>query len=1105
MLLALGAALVALLLFAMQGEGGGGRHRAEAPEGRDAVSGEAPATEPTAPSAPSALLDLADQDPNRIEGPDVTIRGVVLHDGVPVEACELRVHRALAAGTNAFWPQRTKEEEESFLPPVARAGSDALGRFTLVVKRRSALVVEARKAGFGVARAYVLVPAEGDPGEATIELTRALVLRGRVVDPAGAPVAGASVRIASWQAQVPPVVELQTTNEAGEFLFDAIASGFLWMRVEAAGFPLLQRSVSLPVSGVFLVQLRAGGSIAGLVRLSSGAPVAGATVVLATDTPEGFTGRGEATSDAEGRFRIESILPGPVTSVIVLVPGWPPLVSSSGHASPVLALIKPGEEANCEIVIQAGATVRGVVVRGEPGAPAPGAAIRLLRMQQGFLADFTTGVADATGRFTLAGIPPGSYAIEASDGMWARKPRRNSWQQAPPTIDLDVVEGTEPPEQRILLEATGIVEGRMAEGTRPSNNAGVNLQVGDVWDSAQPDATGFFRFPNVAPAKNLVVQSWNPPAKSEPFDVEAGKVTKITLGAEAVPDFEGTVTDRQGRPVPGATVNAAPANNQQGGIVQQIQNNAWMAVTTDAAGRYRLIAPEWMRQQGTTSVWYALASHKDLASSLQRVDKLPAKGETIRIDFMLDEGLGLTGRVEWEGGRPGVNAVVVVNPVTPPRPSPGSPEGPPHAGTMRSVVAGEDGAFALTGLTPGSYMISAGTTTGSAAGQPVEAGASGILLRLRETHFIGGVVITAERRPVPGAQVTALGPRGERRGSAQTSGDGRFRLQGLERGSYSLEAEPGREAWQRPLFFETTRVDGIPTGTDDARIEVKRGGTVSGRVIGPDARPVAGITVVAMPMQVKPGGRGWDTPHPTATTNGKGEFTVEGIGGKEVELIAAASGYQPATRRAAPGDSGVVLQLRESETIEGTLLGPDGAPAAGLWIWGNAVSPEAQQKLNDLMQRAGQTLQQSGALNSGGQADAEGRFVLRFPFPGEYFLNARSETGLLRPVRARTGARGLTLRLQRGLTVKGRVVDPEGRTIRPDPAAQLMFWINAMQDGQWVGNVQTQADGTFELTPVPSGPITLQAWASKNWKPGKAEIEGGASDVQIVLQPNDGK
>ncbi|MGQ0614210.1 MAG: carboxypeptidase regulatory-like domain-containing protein [Planctomycetaceae bacterium] len=1107
LLLALGAALVALLLFAMNGEGGGGRHRAGATEGPEATPGEAPGREEKAtPGAASAPLDVADEDPNRIDGPDVTIRGVVLFEGVPVEACALRVHRAQATGTNVFWPQRTKEEEENSLPPIARAGSDAVGRFTLVVKRRSSLTVEARKGGFGVARVLVHVPVEGDPGEVKIELARAQVLRGRVVDPADAPVAGASVRIGMWLAQVPPIVELQTTNEAGEFSFDAISSGNLWMRVEAPGFPILQRQVSLPVSGLLLVQLRTGGSIAGLVRVTAGAPVAGATVVLATDTPEGFSGRGEATSDAEGRFRIESILPGPITSVIVLVPGWPPLVSGSGHASPVLALIKAGEEATCEIVIPGGVAVRGVVVRGEEGAPAPGAAIRLLRVQQNYLADFATGMADASGRFTLEGIPPGSYAIEAADGMWARKPRRNSWQQSPLTIDLDVVEGTEPPEQRIRLEATGIVEGRISEGSRLANHSGVGLQVGDLWESAQPDATGFFRFSNVAPGKNLVVQSWSPPAKSEPFDVEAGKVTNVTLGAGALPDFEGTVTDRQGRPVSGATVNAAPGDGQQGGVVQQIQNNSWMAVTTDAAGRYRLIVQEWLRQQGAALTWYVMASHRDYASALLRVDKLPAKGETARLDFLLEEGLMLTGRVEWEGGRAAVNAMIAVNPVVAPPPATqGAPEAPQHAGTMRSVVAGEDGTFTLTGLTPGSYTISAALTGGSSGSQPVEAGANGILLRLRETAFIGGVVITSEGRPVPGARVTALGPRGERRGNTQTSGDGRFRIQGLERGSYSLEASPGREAWQRPLFFETTRVDGVATGVDDARIEVKRGGKVSGRVVGPDGRPAAGITVVAMSLEGKAGGRGWDTPNPSGTTNGKGEFTVEGIGGKEVELIAAGAGFQPAMRRAAPGDSSVEMQLQACETVEGTLLGPDGAPAAGLWIWGNAVSPDAQQKLNDIMQRAGQTLQQSGVLNSGGQADGDGRFILRFPFPGEYYVNARNEAGVLRPVRVRTGARGVTLRLQRGLTLKGRIVDPEGRTIRPDAAAQLMFWINVMQDGQWVGNVQAQADGTFELTQVPSGPITIQAWASKNWKPGTVEAEAGASDVRVVLQPNDGK
>jgi hypothetical protein len=91
---------------------------------------------------------------------------------------------------------------------------------------------------------------------------------------------------------------------------------------------------------------------------------------------------------------------------------------------------------------------------------------------------------------------------------------------------------------------------------------------------------------------------------------------------------------------------------------------------------------------------------------------------------------------------------------------------------------------------------------------------------------------------------------------------------------YTLTAStPGRV----PATLESVRV-----GSTGLRFVLRRGLSVSGRVVGPDGRPVAGLPLVALP----PGsgaGMGWDGVQ-EATSDDAGRFSVSGFAAGPVRL-----------------------------------------------------------------------------------------------------------------------------------------------------------------------------------------------------------------------------
>ncbi|HVS18473.1 MAG TPA: carboxypeptidase regulatory-like domain-containing protein, partial [Planctomycetota bacterium] len=145
----------------------------------------------------------------------------------------------------------------------------------------------------------VATAVDPDPADCVVALVRETLVRGQIVDPDGAPVAGAVVSLVDRKDG-----PRATTDGAGRFELLGLAAGETTLAVEAEGFARL-RDGPFEVGGVPLqhrIQLDRGARVVGRVIGDDGQPMEGQQVSLwGYDGNDRDVSR-KTLSDAEGRF-----------------------------------------------------------------------------------------------------------------------------------------------------------------------------------------------------------------------------------------------------------------------------------------------------------------------------------------------------------------------------------------------------------------------------------------------------------------------------------------------------------------------------------------------------------------------------------------------------------------------------------------------------------------------------------------------------------------------------------------------------------------------------------------------------------------------------------
>ncbi len=668
-------------------------------------------------------------------------------------------------------------------------------------------------------------------------------IRGLVTDASGAALEGARIRARPRDALVTPFNSLRsastTSASDGSFRVEGVVHGHAYRLIaQATGYasalldlPPLEPGTT--IDPVHLV-LGPGRQVHGTTVDTEGNPVAEANVSLLWPLDQSSyrspfeTPAATTRTNEQGAFVFSAVAPG----------DYALRLRHPGYADrPPAEIDVPAGDANLDLgdlTLVSGGTIRGVVL-GADGEPVAGAWIRAQARNQ-FGRTARTATADADGRFRLEGLSTDLVDLGVRGAGYPLLTR--------PGVRVD---GEDP----ILIELLhgGIVTGRVVdadgngaasvpvrlrrEHDRSSSGSPLLWGPRDSYPRRVTDAAGRFRFDDV-PSGNWSGEARKgaEAAKADEFELAPGAEREIELVLGTADRLTVTVTTPPGEPVAGATVLIrSGGENRLSGYGQ-----------TNGSGEAQIdISP------GPATVE---VEHERLGDESRQVELSPGANE-LRIE--LHPIAEIAGTVRSHDGAP--LALATIEAVT---------EHSFDTEFLRvNTVSDQDGAFRVTGVEPGSYIVTA-RSPGHADGGPEtpirvdRETIEGIEIVLQPEARIVGVV--AGLTPSDLAQVEIRAWRASRSRMATPDAEGNFSLEGLSPGTWRVTATRGVPGSERRLT-QTVTVDQDAAETF-VELRFERGLRLSGQVLE-GGEPLAGARLGIAGQ--------------SAQTDREGYFSLEGL------------------------------------------------------------------------------------------------------------------------------------------------------------------------------------------------------------------------------------
>ena len=610
------------------------------------------------------------------------------------------------------------------------------------------------------------------------------------------------------------------------------------------------------------------------------------------------------------------------------------------------------------------------------------------------------------------------------------------------------------------------------------------------------------RAPDGAPAPAA-----DSPAVAEP-DPESGP---------SGPAIRGRVTDRTGKPIAGARVEArepasiarADISTLPDAVFAGTPPRAEARTGADGAFTLRGLAP------GRWDVHASAAGH---APASEPGVLLPPAAAAPPVLLVLGPGHGILVRVLDASGAGVAGAEVAAAEAS---------SGPiPAEEALARARADSKGEARLDGLPPGRLIIAARVGARIAARVVELPGEDEVEIRLGGAATLVVRVVNEGAVPVAGAEVNGFIDAAEGDGGAMlrgtTGSDGEARFEGVIPGRLAMVVA-ARQGYATGVLgrqgadLDEASAGLVDGGTRRVEIQLRSGASLVGTVLlQPAASPVPGARVTVLVTETL-----GLLPARTATTDAAGAYRIDDL--PAGRIVAFAHGDGVATPGALPGgvpSSGFVrrrdaapltveiapgpaetrhdLAVEATGSVSGRVLLPDGAPAAGARV--------------EVRPRAG----------SGGGAREPGGDLPPVPAisgeDGSFRIDAVPRTDALvaaASLEGRVGANsdpftmaaggsveGLELKLGTGGVLAGKVTGPEGR---PVAGTRLRLVVRRPQ-GQ--GNsparvADTGAEGTFRFEGVAPGTANLTAMAegfvTKSVQ-GPEIGEGAEAFSEIVLE-----
>ena len=476
--------------------------------------------------------------------------------------------------------------------------SDGDGRFTLEYPRGALPGLRVARPGFGTLHR----PITGKERALVLQLEPGAALVGRVIGPDATALGNGEARI--FHLSSPERLrhtELSGALDAeGAFTFEGLGAGEYVVQAEVPGWSVsFEHGLRLEAGETRHLSLEAtrGATLTGrLAIVGEGGPVEGARLTVEPETPGlpkdvRARARRVVESDAEGRYRVVGLPPGPI-SVQVEAP-WETRVRAD------LVVFEAGQELERDFELQAPGVLEGRVLRDAGGGVA-GAVVEVawsgpaifpsldLRGRVGRGRLRTT--CDADGRFRLEGLPGGrGLQVVAYSGEAGRsavdslsEPRTLRLRSAEERVGLELVVRETAVRRGVVRDTFGApiagAELRLTRGQRGGRRGMDRLQV------VTSDAEGSFVLAGLLPGPYQLACAHDEHLSAfHPFHVEAG-------GREEVVEVElrraerlfGWVVDEQGQAIARAKVEARPFRLDGLAKVPRSEKGA----RTDAFGRF---------------------------------------------------------------------------------------------------------------------------------------------------------------------------------------------------------------------------------------------------------------------------------------------------------------------------------------------------------------------------------------------------------------------------------------------------------------------------------------------------------------------------------------
>ncbi|MCG3135506.1 MAG: hypothetical protein HMLKMBBP_03165 [Planctomycetes bacterium] len=909
-------------------------------------------------------------------------------DGAPVAGCEVTIHRDAMGALAMFIPMG----QGTNLPgpdPSARTGPD--GSYVVEGVAAGSMKFAATAAGYLDARSEsVVVSPRETTSDVNFVLVRESSLAGRVTDAQGRPVAGAEVGVSAPSEGVMRLASQMfggswrtaTTGADGAYRVGQVTEGEHEVFCEAPGMLRQQTKITLPPQGSATMDFRLlpGHSVSGVVLTPAGAPLADATVKVASPAPNTGNPMMQAfmpgpsksvKSGADGRFTADGLPDGPYAVT----------ATARGYLEAKQEGVVPGA-ADVSLTLGAASTIRGIVVAQDGGAPVANAAVirRGGRAARGGFAAMMGGDpqvrAKADGTFEITGLTAGSYTLTGRGDGFADSASQK----------VDVAAGAVADGVRIELPPGASVSGRVTRKSDGSPVASANVfvvrdrnqftqamtssqivdpQTGEMTlppgaIRARTDADGRFVLSGLTPGKTtLEVRTPDlSPLSMSGVDVP-GDVTAVMTEGGAV---EGVVFGKDGRPAEGVVV-----------MLQRGMMGAGGATTTSgAAGRYRL-------ERLVPGTYTAMITDPDSPMGFGSMKQASVRdGEVTNLDL----GKRVPGRpirgIVTRGDVPLADAAVVVS-----------------GGTLGFTMVNADanGRFTVPDVAPGKYTVTAQVSAFGGGNQSVEvvvaadADPAEVRIALSALRIEGVVVDEETGRSVGLAQVVLMSRRGgsasnladlmsRQRGQTFSAQDGTFVIDSVPAGTYDLKVTAGG--------FAEAELQGVSAGARGLRVALSKGVEVSVTVVGPDGKPMEGVTVIPRDAG---GSEGlvFDMSL-SKLTDSEGVARIRLLPGR-YEMRARSGTYPEASGvvDAASGAS-LVLRIEAGGAMEVLVADSAGAPVAGASV---KVLDETGAEV-----RAG--LSMSNLFGSGDVTDATGRAIRDGLRVGRYTVVVRTVKGEFR-------------------------------------------------------------------------------------------------------------